>query len=120
VRPSNILLFASGNAYVSDFVLAGRGRGPCHPARVFLAPEQRDGRPPGPAADIYALGVLASVMLIDVAPDELTDDVDAPADVVELVRRATAPTPAARFEQVDDLLAAIRGLRHHIDAVETC
>jgi DNA-binding SARP family transcriptional activator len=119
LRPSNILLDGAGNAYVSDFVLDGPASGPSHPAPEYLAPEQRVGRRPGPAADIYALGVLTSVMLTERAPGELDDDVDAPADIVEVVRRATAPKPAARFEQVDDLLAAVRGLRHHIDAVGT-
>lgn len=67
VKPANLLLQADGAVRVVDFGLARRAsameeRVTATGARVgtpaYMAPEQIDGRPVGPAADVFALGVV--------------------------------------------------------------
>jgi WD40 repeat protein len=66
LKPSNILLTAEGEPKVADFGIAALLGGPggyTQPGSVlgtpeYMAPEQAEGRPVGPAADVYALGVI--------------------------------------------------------------
>ncbi|WP_169980087.1 WD40 repeat domain-containing serine/threonine protein kinase [Tautonia rosea] len=63
VKPSNLLVDARGIVWVADFGLARRledpgqtrGDGPVGTPR-YMSPEQADGRPIGPATDVYSLG----------------------------------------------------------------
>jgi predicted Ser/Thr protein kinase len=59
LKPENILVTADGEPYVLDWGLAAAGnqRTICG-SPLFAAPEQLDGQPAGPMADIYALGLL--------------------------------------------------------------
>ena len=82
---------------------------------AYMAPEQADGQPPGPATDLYAwaeivyemitgqrlfTGTTASILHAKLAPDasplhEFTGD-GIPSDLLELLRRALARHPGAR------------------------
>ncbi len=89
IHPANVLLDTAGNAYLSEFGIAARlidpelvGSGSA--ASKYRAPEQKRSGP-SPAADRYALGVLAS------------DLVGGDPDVDAVIGRATAPDPEDRY-----------------------
>ncbi len=109
IKPTNILLSSreNGTAKLADFSmvkLPDRNLPmPDHwmGSVDYCAPEQRENATAvGPQADVYALGVLAYRMVTGALPDpaqgaaQLSDG--APPALIELVRRATDPDPAAR------------------------
>ncbi|MFE9773399.1 protein kinase [Streptomyces sp. NPDC005931] len=65
VKPSNVLLDASGAPYLADFGISRMVSATRHTASgellgtaAYLAPEQVQGRVVGPPADVYALGLV--------------------------------------------------------------
>jgi hypothetical protein len=95
VKPSNVLIDQSGEAYLADFGLAWL-RGSAHltdPGQVmgtacYLAPEQVRGEETGAAADVYALGLVLLECLTGRA--EYTGP-DIEAAVARLYRRPLMP-----------------------------
>ena len=71
VKPANFLLRADGTLVLADFGLvvrsghagAGLGEGTITGTPRYVAPEQLQGAPAAPAADVYSLGVLLHEML---------------------------------------------------------
>lgn len=82
IKPANILMDATGvgrpHAYLTDFGIAVDLRGPrltevgyITGTPGYLAPELESFGAPGPAADLYALGMVTATMLTAIAPTEL-------------------------------------------------
>lgn len=94
VKPSNVLIDAEGNFYLSDFF---RGHGASAPVGSF---EQRLGLQVTERTDILQLGVLAGRVLA--TGDDLTAGVD------DVVARALSEDPDERFSRVDEFLRALR------------
>jgi serine/threonine protein kinase len=71
VKPANFLLRADGTLVLADFGLAARsgeraaglGQGAVTGTPRYVSPEQLQGAPASPAADVYGLGVLLHEML---------------------------------------------------------
>jgi WD40 repeat protein/serine/threonine protein kinase/tetratricopeptide (TPR) repeat protein len=71
LKPANVLLTSDGTPKVVDFGLAKRLDGATLHTQTgavlgtpdFMAPEQAEGMPAGPAADVHALGAILYVML---------------------------------------------------------
>jgi pimeloyl-ACP methyl ester carboxylesterase len=121
VKPSNILLDASGNAFLADFGLAAllddeeanddRGGTP-----QYMAPEQARGEPPSPAADQFALAVVLAEMLaggrVQAEPDAVGSALPEtlPPELVEIIKRAIDPDPVKRWPTIADFAIALRDL----------
>ncbi len=131
LKPANILLETAGPARITDFGLArvlGAARAVKTRTGVVvgtpecMAPEQARGRPAGPAADVYAVGVLLYWMLagrppfVKDTPGEvmLAQVRDAPTPLVELRPRL----PPGVYELVDRLLAKDPEARPSIEEVD--
>jgi hypothetical protein len=114
--------FGAGSEFTADSPDSGL---PCG-TPLALAPELLDGGAPGPAGDLYALGVLLYRLVAgryplqadtlaelrrrhaDVGPTPLLDlRPDLPADFVAAVERALSPDPARRFRSAGDLERAL-------------
>jgi Tol biopolymer transport system component len=99
---------------------------------LYMAPELFDGRPASFTADIYSLGILLFYLLSGHFPVEGADVTEIrrhhasgerirlrdmrpelPDSVVQLVERATAVDPAARFHTAGDLEHALAGIFAH-------
>lgn len=136
LKPQNVLLSEDGHVYLADFgiakLLTGEGirtsTGGILGTPQYMAPEYARGGEPGPAADIYALGVIAfqwqtgclpfnadtpqAVLLqqvLDPIPDELLNRLS--PRLAGVLRRVLDKDPARRHHSassfVDDLAAAL-------------
>ena len=119
VKPSNVLFRADGSPVLIDFGLVKETAGPSplpapgaplslesgravgHGTPGYAAPEQFSGADPTPAADVYALGMLA-LRCFGGRP---------PLAWRRVLRRATAPLPADRFPDAAAFAAALRRRR---------
>src|SRR4051795_12205552 len=130
VKPANVLVADDGRVHLADFGIA-RLVDSAHVTRTgevlgtpaYFAPEQVSGEPVGPAADIYALGVMLLECLtgrrpfegtaMEVAMARLSRDPEVPATLPSgwrtLLPAMTARVPAQRptAGQVADALRAI-------------
>ncbi|MFF9626378.1 protein kinase [Streptomyces griseosporeus] len=133
IKPSNILLDPAGAPHLADFGIARLADATRHTApdvligtAAYLAPEQVKGRQIGPAADVYALGLVlleclkgeleyqgtpleATVARLHRPPDVPTW---LPPELAALLRAMTAQAPEARptAEQCAQALAS-----HHTE-----
>ncbi|MFC8849104.1 MULTISPECIES: protein kinase [unclassified Micromonospora] len=120
VKPSNLLVQEDGTVVLVDFGVARStnvtsitSTNAVPGTALYMAPEQAAGRPVSGATDIYALGAVAyccltggppftgdnplqvAVRHLDDEPPELPRDI--PGPVRDLVSRALAKDPAARY-----------------------
>jgi len=137
LKPGNIMLDESGNAYLSDFgiarVLGSQLTGSLIVGTpAYMSPEQANGLPLDGRSDIYALGVVLFEMLTGRSPYEaetpmamllkhITEPMPAvrlfnpeiPAEVEAVISRATAKDPDERYvsatQMMDALEAAVQG-----------
>lgn len=137
IKPSNILLDEHGHVYLTDFGLAklinsdnGVTRtGQIMGTPIYMSPEQLRGETLDFRSDVYALGCILYELLTGAPPFPLVDgDVipviyrhlqtppDAPSTanpsispaMDDIVLRALAKDPAARFPSVRDFAAAVQ------------
>jgi DNA-binding SARP family transcriptional activator/WD40 repeat protein/serine/threonine protein kinase len=106
--PGNVLFGETGDLYVTDLGLAGICEGTvASPAHAYTAPELLGGSPPGIAADVYALGVLAVELLVGGPLPEDGPLPLPPGPLGKLLGRATHPDPDRRPATVPLLLAEL-------------
>jgi hypothetical protein len=115
VKPSNILIDARGNAYLTDFGLAALvedgGAQERAGTPAFMPPEQLRGEA-GPAADQFALARTLAMMLAGVSVSGEGDPIallpaSLPASLVAALRRATSPEQGDRFPSIDAFATAL-------------
>jgi len=118
LKPANIVLAEEAGRVrprLLDFGVAGHAFDPPEVpglgTRRYMAPEQRDGRPVGPAADVFALGVLLRELL--------AGRHDVPSRVTALLREMAAPDEAARPADGAAVLERLTPLLPPRDAAET-
>jgi len=128
VKPANIFLDDTGNYYLGDFGIALEATELADPTAAlsagspaYASPEQLRREPIGPSADIHALAITAYEALTvrlpfpeatshaDLLQRQLNDPIPAvarlrpeiPAAVDEVLARATAKDPSARYQSVE-------------------
>lgn len=135
VKPENILFDDEGRAYLGDFAIAlgteQRARAEATRVRgsqAYASPEQLRCEPVGPEADVYALAIVACVLLTHrtpladaahgptLAPRRLPDPIptlrdhwsDLSSAVEDVLATATAERPASRYPTPGAFAAALR------------
>jgi serine/threonine-protein kinase len=122
IKPANIMIARDGAVKVLDFGLASLGAtpqafdaetptktSPVEPAPFgsivgtpgYMSPEQLRGEIVGPAADVYAAGVVLRELLAAATVRR------APARLNAIVARCLSPRPADRFRDAAELRAAL-------------
>ncbi len=112
VKPANVIVSAAGAVKLTDLGIAGdvggqvatqdHTRAPKATTAVYgtlpyVAPERLRGRPAGPPADVYAVGVVLYEMVAGRPPFEATS-----ADALERAQEAGAPDLAAADPRIGD------------------
>jgi eukaryotic-like serine/threonine-protein kinase len=133
VSPDNVLIDRRGRALLIDFGLARRSsRRACEPddllalqlspsgcpagTPAFMAPEQRRGGPPDPAADQYGLCATLFALLTGEAPRGAVDASTTirggpiPPSLVATLRRGLSEAPGERFPDMHALTCVFRDL----------
>ncbi len=140
IKPQNVLVGPDGDLKVADFGIAravddlqmtqtGMIVGTAH----YLSPEQASGQPITTSADLYSVGVVLFEMLtgrmpfdgdqpVAIALKHVNEDPpalsivnpDVPADLEYVVLKSMAKQPEDRFEDAEEFIAALQGVRHRI------
>ena len=120
IKPGNVVICGetpNRRAVITDFGLARTDTNQNESASrsvigtlAYMAPEQLRGEVATRTADIYAFGLMAGEMLFG---QRLADSVQPPPQSAEAVwaaaiRRATSPTPAARFPAAAEFVEALQ------------
>ena len=134
VKPENVLIEATGKVKLLDFGLASQIRSTVMKlsrtvdanamagTRPYMSPEQFKSKPPGPASDIWALGIVFYEMITGELPF-YSDDVQVlmhgvctiePDPIPQLnktqnqiIQKVLAKTPKARFAKAVDFAKAL-------------
>jgi serine/threonine-protein kinase len=112
IKPENLLFAADGQLKVTDFGMAkvvggektlATADGVVLGTPAYMAPEQAEGRPVGPQADVYACGVMLYELLCGELP------FNAPTAVAALIARVKddAPPLAERAPSVPSPIARV-------------
>ena len=142
IKPGNVIVRPDGTVKVTDFGIAqalGQASltdtGTVMGTAAYVAPEQARGQATSPASDIYSLGILLFQMLTGAVPFDgdtpvaiamrhLDEPVplpssrvaDLPANLDEVVIRATAKAPADRYPDADAMAMALARRESGADA----
>ncbi len=135
IKPSNMMAEPNGWLYLTDFGLArGEGMqgltmtGTVMGTPEYMSPEQAQGLPTiGPATDIYALGVVVYELLTSKVPFQADTPMgmlvarlqyaprpprdyrgDLPLAVEDVIMRALARRPEARYATAGEMVAALK------------
>lgn len=137
VKPANILIDRGGRVKVTDFGIARAARATTltRPGMVlgsanYVAPEQAQGNPVGPAADLYSLGCVLFESIAGITPYQgrsavaiATQHVSAPVPdprehvgelpeaAASLIMRSLGKQPADRFPSASSMAAALADVR---------
>jgi predicted Ser/Thr protein kinase len=118
LKPGNIMVEDSGRVKVMDFGLArDLNAESSHAGAVgtpaYWAPEQARGEPAGPQADVYAIGVIAYLLLSgSVSTQAITRRLDrVPATFRPWIAKCVAEDPAERYPDAGAAKAAFAQLR---------
>jgi serine/threonine protein kinase len=114
VKPTNVLFDDLGRPMITDFGIAQalkthRARGedqPFPPRTGYQPPEQQQGQPAGPQADVFALGALLGAMLAGPSPDRASLS-KLPRPIQSAIKKATARSPQARFASIVEMVDAL-------------
>jgi eukaryotic-like serine/threonine-protein kinase len=135
IKPANVIIGAGDRVKVTDFGIARAAgdstltaTGAMIGTAGYISPEQASGTPVGPLSDIYSLGIVLYEMLtgappfvgdspLSIAMQHVQSEIpspsrvnpEVPADLDEIVARATAKEPEDRFPSADDIANALRG-----------
>jgi serine/threonine protein kinase len=140
IKPENLFLCDDGRVKVLDLGVAeilgqegavARG-GPSLGTPRTMAPEQCEGRPVGPPADLYSMGIVLYELVAGRGPFDAVEGLDAlrfahgqrkppqpsrlapqaiPANVEAIILRALEKSPEARFPSAAAMAAALREAR---------
>jgi beta-lactam-binding protein with PASTA domain len=141
LKPHNVILDEEGRARVTDFGIAQAGAsdmtmtGSIMGTAQYLSPEQAQGHAVSAASDLYAVGVVLYELLTGAVPFDgdtavaiafkqvsaqppapSTANPAIPAALDEIVLRALAKDPAARYGSAEEFIAALRAARERLPA----